>query len=137
MRGRKIVNNYFGPEVPRPQLCYDVKVERSGFIPRSVMIAKMQVTGELNKLINDYENDKLMNKNIDDTNMPVSILNIKDLSRTEMIKLARERYSDFKDKLSAYEKSQINLYNKLQGTLPLDKVLGVDSSDVTSDSDKS
>lgn len=137
MRGRKILKNYFEPEIPLPQLCSDVKVERSGFIPRSVMIAKMQATGELNKLIIDYENDKLMNNNIDDTNTPVSILNIKDLSRTQMIKLARERYSDFKEKLTAYEKSQINLYNKLQGTLPLDNTPGDVSADVISDDAKS
>ena len=136
MRGRKIIKNYFEPEIPSCQLCRDVKVERSGFIPRSVMIAKMEVTGELNKLIIDYENNKLMNKIADDTNTPVSILNIKDLSRTQMIKLARERYSDFREKLNSYEKSQINLFNKLQGTRPLDDV-SVDTSDVTSDSEKS
>lgn len=136
MRGRKIVKNYFEPEIPGPQLCRDVKVERSGFIPRSIMIAKMQVTGELNKLIVDYENDKLMNRSIDDTNTPVSILNIKDLSRTQMIKLARERYSDFREKLSAYEKSQINLYNKLQGTRVLDDTSDVDNN-VSSDNEKS
>lgn len=128
MRGRKIVKNYFEPEIPSAQLFSDLKVERSGFIPRSVLIAKMQTAGELNKLIIDYENDKLMNNNIDDTNTPVSILNIKDLSRSQMIKLARERYSDFKDKLSNYEKAQINLFNKLQGTKPLE-----DTSDAISD----
>ena len=136
MRGRKIVKNYFEPEVPHRQLCRDVKVERSGFIPRSVMIAKMQATGELNKLIIDYENDKLMNRKIDDTNTPVSILNIKDLSRTQMIKLARERYSDFREQLSAYEKSQINLLNKLQGTRVLDDTSDV-NADTSSDNEKS
>lgn len=136
MRGKKIVKNYFEPEIPSPQVCRDVKVELSGFIPRSVLIAKMQVSGEFNKIIVDYENNKLMN-NVDDTNRPVSILNIKDLSRTQMIKLARERYSDFKEKLTAYEKSQINLYNKLQGSTPLDTAPGVENLEITSDIEKS
>ena len=120
MRGKKIVKNYyeFIPEIP--QFSKKLKVERSGFVPRNVMIRKMVVAGEMNKLISDYENNQLLNRSNDDTKRAMSILNIKDMSRSEMIKLARSRYSDFKKDLTNLERAKVDLVSSIQGSNPID-----------------
>lgn len=120
MRGKKIVKDYyvFIPEIP--QLSKKIAVERSGFVPRNVMIRKMVVAGEMNKLISDYENNQLLNRSNDDTKRAMSILNIKDMSRTEMIKLARSRYSDFQQNLSELERAKLNLISSIQGSNQID-----------------
>lgn len=120
MRGKKIVKDYyvFIPEIP--QLSKKIAVERSGFVPRNVMIRKMVVAGELNKLISDYENNQLLNRSNDDTKRAMSILNIKDMSRTEMIKLARSRYTDFQQNLSDLERAKLNLISSIQGSNQID-----------------
>lgn len=120
MRGKKIVKDYyvFIPEIP--QLSKKIAVERSGFVPRNVMIRKMVVAGEMNKLISDYENNQLLNRSNDDTKRAMSILNIKDMSRTEMIKLARSRYSDFQQNLSDLERAKLNLISSIQGSNQID-----------------
>lgn len=120
MRGKKIVKDYyvFIPEIP--QLSKKIAVERSGFVPRNVMIRKMVVAGEMNKLISDYENNQLLNRSNDDTKRAMSILNIKDMSRTEMIKLARSRYSEFQQNLSDLERAKLNLISSIQGSNQID-----------------
>ena len=128
MRGKKIVKDYyvFIPEIP--QLSKKIAVERSGFVPRNVMIRKMVVAGEMNKLISDYENNQLLNRSNDDTKRAMSILNIKDMSRTEMIKLARSRYSEFQQNLSDLERAKLNLISSIQGSNQIDSSAPAPSS---------
>lgn len=113
---KTIVKDYYSPENPRP-LDKTLMVERSGFIPRSVMLAKMAVQGELNKVINDFENNKLFGRsNDDDLNKLISPLAIKDLNRTETVKAIRNRsyqISESFNALSKLEKERVNLMRKV------------------------
>lgn len=110
---RKVISDYYEPEIPRDtdsKIC----VERSGFIPRSVLLAKMAVQGELNKVISQYENDKLFGRSYDDSDLDVAIspLNIKDLNRTDLVKGIRARsmqISELYQELSELEKAKVNL----------------------------
>lgn len=110
---RKVVRDYYNPEIPR-DTDNKVCVERSGFIPRSVLLAKMAVQGELNKVLSQYENDRLFGRSFDDSDLQVAIspLNIKDLNRTDLVKGIRARsmqISEFYQELSELEKSKLNL----------------------------
>lgn len=133
MRGKKIVKDYyeFIPEIS--QISRKVKVERSGFVPRSIMIRKMEIAGEMNKLLSDYENNQLLNRSNDDTKRAMSILNIKDMSRSEMIKLARSRYTFFKNELTNLERAKVNLVSTIQGSNPIDSSASASASSDVSD----
>lgn len=108
----KKVVNYKGEF--ETQLFRKVMVERSGFIPRSIQIQKMALQGELNKIINDFDNDRLNGRSTGD--VPLSILSQKNLTRSEMIRLARNRYEEIKgvyfNDLSNVEKQQALLLSK-------------------------
>lgn len=111
---KRIKTNYF--EISTEKQLFDkVLVEISGFIPRSVQIAKMQVQGELNKAISDFENNKLMGIQ-DDLSQKIGLLNIKDMSRSELIKAVKSRAFEldelYKDKVTALEKAHANLVTK-------------------------
>ena len=133
MRGRKIVKNYYEFIPEFSQYSKKLKVERSGFVPRSVMIRKMVVAGEMNKLLSDYENNQLLNRSNDDTKRAMSVLNIKDMSRSEMIKLARSRYSDFKKELTNLERAKVDLVSAIQGSNAIDSSASASSSSDNSD----
>lgn len=113
---RKILKPDYNNNFCDCQLCKDIKVERSGFIPRSIQIRKMAVAGELNKIMQDYENNRLLGST-DDLNVPLPILNIKGLDRVEVIKAVRNRglrYSESLDKqLEPIQKRQAELETAL------------------------
>lgn len=111
---KRIKTNYYEKSTDL-QLFDKLLVERSGFIPRSVQIAKMQVQGELNKAISDFENNKLMGID-DDLNKKIGLLNIKDMSRSDLIKAVKSRSFEldefYKDKITSLEKAHANLISK-------------------------
>lgn len=120
---RKIIKPTYSPEFEF-QKCRDLKVERSGFIDRSTLIKKMAIQGELNKYLNDYENNKLNGRSNDDLNKVIPVLNIKDMNRSDLIKAVRSRALFIDDKykeLSELQKQQASLmhnidYNRLNSS---------------------
>lgn len=92
---------------PDKQLCYDLKVERSGFIPRSILLQKMARQGEINKLMVDYENNKLFGRDNSDLEQIFPVLNIKGLNRSELVKAVRDRSILFNEKFKSLNKVQI------------------------------
>lgn len=91
---------------PESQLCYDLKVERSGFIPRSILLQKMARQGEINKLMADYENNKLFGRDNSDLEQIFPVLNIKGLNRSELVKAVRDRSILFNEKFKSLNNVQ-------------------------------
>lgn len=112
---RRIIKPSYIPEY-ETQKCKDLKVERSGFIDRSTLIKKMAIQGELNKFLNDYENNKLYSRSNDDLNKVIPVLNIKDMNRSDLIKAVRNRSLFIDDKykeLSELQKQQVSLMHNI------------------------
>lgn len=128
MRHRSVVKNYFVRE-PETQLFTNKKVEVSGFIPRSVQIQKMFIQGELDKAMLDFENNKIVGRSNDDLEKRIGLLNIKGLTRSELIKRVRSMNEELLSGFNDYEKKLISLYDKLQGSTPLDASNAANSSD--------
>lgn len=133
MRSRKVLKNYYVRDTEK-QLDYTEKVEISGFIPRSVQIQKMVVQGELDKAMVDFENNKLVGRNNDDLNQRIGLLNIKGLTRSELIKRIRNTNYELINGFNDYERKVALLYDKIQGTTPLSSTPSpgdqVESSDI-------
>lgn len=99
------------------QFSYVEKVEKTGFLPRNIVIKRMFVQGELNKLMSEYENSQLLNDDVKPFEVPISILNIKGLDRQDVINAVRTRANDFyhqqAEQFSDYQKRELELQEAL------------------------
>lgn len=92
-----------------------IKVKTLGFKPRSVAIREMIASGELSLEIIDQNAVKYLGEPVSDNdlNIPVPLLNIKNMDMDDLVKAVRRRGLDFDEKynqaLTAYQKRQAEL----------------------------
>lgn len=99
-------NNYY-----ERQIDYTDKADFIGYLPLSIRIKQSELSGSLTEIMREYENSKITHPDIDDTAIPLSVSNIKNLDKVQLSEALQkriEKYHDinnkFIDKLVEYKK---------------------------------
>lgn len=106
---------------PYKQYIKDDKCDFIGFRPLSVRIKEMKAKGELNELLMSLENQDITldslfrhNQDIEASDKPISVMNIKGLDKVELNKMLLDRAKSYHQKVSEFQKS----LNSFRGLMP-------------------
>ena len=93
------------------QLDYTDKADFIGYLPLSIRIKQSELSGSLTEIMREYENSKITHPEMDETAIPMSVSNIKNLDKVQLsaaLQKRIEKYHDinnkFIDKLVEYKK---------------------------------
>lgn len=99
-------NNYY-----ERQIDYTDKADFIGYLPLSIRIKQSELSGSLTEIMREYENSKITHPDMDETAIPLSVSNIKNLDKVQLSEALQrriEKYHDinnkFIDKLVEYKK---------------------------------
>lgn len=92
------------------QIDYTDKADFIGYLPLSIRIKQSELSGSLTEIMREYENSKITHPDMDETAIPLSVSNIKNLDKVQLsaaLQKRIEKYHDinnkFIDKLIEYK----------------------------------
>lgn len=106
---------------PYKQYIKEDKCDYIGFRPLSVRIKEMKAKGELNELLMALENQDITldslfrhSQDIEASDKPISVMNIKGLDKVELNKMLLDRVKSYQKKVSEFQ----NSLNSFRGIMP-------------------